>query len=167
MMHDRRIALLISRVEQFKITYTRRKGVGWVIFSFHSSSKFDVSTIFVVIIKNTSYVRMSEKKCLFYTYEVETDQSLAFLDVQLTRSSERQTFETNIYWKPTFTGLMTKWNWFVPMNCKRAGIDSMTRSAWSICTTYQSLTTEFDEIWRIGQANKYRLSFINVHIGIE
>jgi hypothetical protein len=31
------------------------------------------------------------------TCAVETDQSLAFLDVKVTRSSERQTFETTIY----------------------------------------------------------------------
>jgi hypothetical protein len=32
-----------------------------------------------------------------FTYAVETDQSLPFLDVKVTRSSERQTFETTIY----------------------------------------------------------------------
>jgi hypothetical protein len=31
-----------------------------------------------------------------FTYEVETDQFLPFLDVRVTRSSERQTFETAI-----------------------------------------------------------------------
>jgi hypothetical protein len=101
-----------------------------------------------------------------FTYEVETDQSLPFLDGKVTRSSEQQTFETTICRKPIFTGLMTKWNSFVPMNYERAGIDSMIISTLSICSTYQSFTIEFDEIRRIGQANNYPLSFINVHIGI-
>jgi hypothetical protein len=43
-----------------------------------------------------------------FTYEVETDHSLPFLDVKVIRSSERQTLEISIYRKPTFTGLMTK-----------------------------------------------------------
>jgi hypothetical protein len=101
-----------------------------------------------------------------FTYEVETDQSLPFLDVKVTRSSERQTFETTVYRKPTFTGLMTKWNSFVPMSYKKAGLDSMIRRALSIRSTYQSLAVEFDEIRRIGRANNYPSSFIDIHIGI-
>jgi hypothetical protein len=101
-----------------------------------------------------------------FTYDIETDQSLPFLDVKVTRLSERQTFETTIYRKPTFTGLMTKWNSFVPMSYKKAGIDSMIRRALSICSTYQSLAVEFDEIRRTGRANNYHSSFIDIHIGI-
>jgi hypothetical protein len=101
-----------------------------------------------------------------FTYEVEANRSLPFLDVRVTRSPERQTFETTIYRKPTFTGLMTKWDSFVPMNYKKASIDSMIRRALSICSTYASLVAEFDEIRRIGQANDYPISFIDTHIGM-
>jgi hypothetical protein len=45
-----------------------------------------------------------------FTYEVEANRSLPFLDVRVTRSPERQTFETTISRKPTFTGLMTRWD---------------------------------------------------------
>ena len=101
-----------------------------------------------------------------FTYEVEANRSLPFLDVRVTRSPERQTFETTIYRKPTFTGLMTKWDSFVPMNYKKASIDSMIRRALSICSTYASLVAEFDEIRRISQANDYPISFIDTHIGM-
>ena len=42
----------------------------------------------------------------------------------------------------------------------------MIRRAISICSNYSALSIEFDEIRRIGQANKYPRSFIDVHIGI-
>ena len=40
------------------------------------------------------------------TYETEANNSLPFLDVRVTRSLERHTFETTIYRKPTCTSLM-------------------------------------------------------------
>jgi hypothetical protein len=60
---------------------------------------------------------------------------------------------------------MNEWNSFVSMSYKKAGIDSMIRRALSICSTYQSLAVDF-EIRRIGRANNYLLSFVNVHIGV-
>ena len=58
-----------------------------------------------------------------FTYAVEANRSPTFLDVRVTRSPPvRQTFETTIYRKPTFTGLKTKWNSFVPLNYKKASI---------------------------------------------
>ena len=61
---------------------------------------------------------------------------------------------------------MINWDSFVPMQYKKAGIDSMIRRALSICSSYMSLTAEFDEVRRIGQANGYPLSFIDTHIDI-
>jgi hypothetical protein len=50
-----------------------------------------------------------------FTHENEANDSLPFLDVRVTRSTDRLTFETTIYWKPTFTGPMINWDSFVPM----------------------------------------------------
>ena len=44
-----------------------------------------------------------------FTHENEAKDFLPFLDVRVTRSPDRRTFETTIYRKPTFTGLMIKW----------------------------------------------------------
>ena len=101
-----------------------------------------------------------------FMYEVETDDSLPFLDGRVTHLPERHTFETTIYRKPTFTGLMINWNSFVPLQYKKASIDSMVRRALSICSTNLSLTEEFAEIRRNGLANGYPRSFIDIHIGV-
>jgi hypothetical protein len=102
-----------------------------------------------------------------FTYEFEANPTLPFLDVRVTRSPERQTFETIIYSKPTFTGLMTKWNSFIPMHYERTSLDSMIRRAPSIFLTYTSLVAEFDEIRCISQAIDYPLSLIDTHIGMR
>ena len=101
-----------------------------------------------------------------FTYEVEVNDSFPFLDVRVTRSTARHTFETTIYRKPTFTGLLINWNSFVPLQYKKVSIDSMARRALSVCSTYLSLTEEFAEIRRYGLANGYPRWFIDVHIGV-
>ena len=101
-----------------------------------------------------------------FTYELEANDSLPFLDVRVTRSPERHTFETTIYRKTTFTGLTINWDSFVPLQYKKASIDSMVHRALSICSTYLSLTEEFAEIRRYGLANGYLRSFIDTHIGV-
>ena len=101
-----------------------------------------------------------------FTYETEANSSLPFLDVRVTRPAERHTFETTIYRKRTFTGLVINWNSFVPLQYKKASIDSMVRRAISICSTYELLSAEFKQIRQYGLANGYPGSFIDTHIGV-
>ncbi|CAF4367802.1 unnamed protein product, partial [Rotaria sordida] len=96
-----------------------------------------------------------------FTRKIEDNDKLEFLDVQVIRSSEQQCFETTIYRKPTFTGLLTSWNSYVPIQYKKASIVSMVNRALNICSTYKHLEDEFNEIRRIGLLNNYPLSFID------
>ncbi|CAF2900990.1 unnamed protein product [Rotaria sp. Silwood2] len=102
-----------------------------------------------------------------FTRKIEDSDKLEFLDVQVIRSLEKQCFETTIYRKPTFTGLLTNWNSYVPIHYKKAGIVSMINCALNICSTYKLLEDEFNEIRRFGLDNDYPLSFINTMIGIK
>ncbi|CAF4265010.1 unnamed protein product, partial [Rotaria sordida] len=102
-----------------------------------------------------------------FTRKIEDNDKLEFLDVQVIRSSEKQCFETTIYRKPTFTGLLTNWNSYVPIEYKKASIVSMVNRALIICSTYTQLVVEFNEIRRIGLKNDYPLSFIDNIIGIK
>ena len=101
-----------------------------------------------------------------FTHEVEENQSIPFLDVLISRYPQHGTFETTIYRKATFTGLMINWNSFVPLQYKRASVMSMVRRALAICSTYSALTNEFDEIRRIALNNDYPRNFIDTSIGI-
>ncbi|CAF1450959.1 unnamed protein product [Rotaria sordida] len=102
-----------------------------------------------------------------FTRKIEDNDKLEFLDVQVIRSSEQHWFETTIYRKPTFTGLLTNWNSYVPIQYKKASIVSMVNRALNICSTYTLLETELDEIRKIGLKNDYPLSFIDTIIAIK
>ena len=94
--------------------------------------------------------------------ENEKDQSLPFLDILIRRHSVRKSswFSTTIYRKPTFTGLILKWNSFVPLYYKRGAISSMVYRAIRITSDYVSLHKEFIFIRQIAVSNGYPLSFV-------
>jgi hypothetical protein len=101
-----------------------------------------------------------------FTRQLETNGSLPFLDVWVTRSTETKTFQTAVYRKETFTGLMIKWDSFVPKSYKKGSIVTMLHRALATCSTYSSLAIEFDNIRQIGLHNGYPLSYIDTRIGI-
>ncbi|CAF4227154.1 unnamed protein product, partial [Rotaria sordida] len=102
-----------------------------------------------------------------FTRKIEDNDKLEFLHIQVIRSSEQQCFETTLYRKPTFTGLLTNWNSYIPIQYKKASIVSMVNRAFNICSTYKHLEDEFNEIRRISLLNNYPLSFIDIIIGIK
>ncbi|CAF1508570.1 unnamed protein product [Adineta steineri] len=101
-----------------------------------------------------------------FTKAPEIDGSLPFLDVRVTRPLVGEKFETTIYRKPTFTGLLTKWSSFVPIQYKKSCIISMVQRALAVCSSYTLLSVEFDDIRKLGLQNGYSLSFIEARIGI-
>ncbi|CAF4157480.1 unnamed protein product [Rotaria sp. Silwood2] len=101
-----------------------------------------------------------------FTHQLEINGSLSFLDVWVTRSPETKKFQTAVYRKDTFTGLMIKWNSFVPASYKKGTIVTMIHRALATCSTYTSLATEFENIRQIGLHNGYPLSFLDTRIGI-
>ena len=53
----------------------------------------------------------SRHKNMTFTFEVEVENRLAFLDVKITRE---ETFCTSLYRKPTFSGLYMNFKSFMP-----------------------------------------------------
>jgi hypothetical protein len=84
---------------------------------------------------------------------------LPFLDVLITRKSGIG-FETQIYRKDTFSGLITKWDSFVPKTYKYNAISSMVYRAIRICSTYEALHKEFDFIRALALKNGYPIAFV-------
>jgi hypothetical protein len=84
---------------------------------------------------------------------------LSFLDVLI----QKQTgigFKTQIHRKETFSGLITKWSSFVPKSYKNNAILSMVYRARKICSTYEALPTELDQIRDISLKNGYPIAFV-------
>ncbi|CAF5090287.1 unnamed protein product, partial [Rotaria magnacalcarata] len=57
---------------------------------------------------------------------------------------ESSLFSTSIYRKPTFTGLLLKWNSYAPHSYKFSAISSMIYRAIKICSSYSSMHIEFE-----------------------
>jgi hypothetical protein len=84
---------------------------------------------------------------------------LSFLDVLIQRTPGIG-FKTQIHRKDTFSGLITKWNSFVPKSYKYNAISSMVYRARKICSTYEALTAELDIIRDISLQNGYPIAFV-------
>ena len=97
---------------------------------------------------------------------MEESGSLPFLDVRVARSTSPDVFTTMIYRKPTFTGLMTNWYSFVPFSYKKASVVSMIRRAISVCSNYDLLDIEFDDIRYYCSLNGYPWQFVDTLIDI-
>jgi len=146
-------------------------------------------------IKNLIEIFNSFDKGIVFTYEEEKNNSLSFLDINITRlptnnlpinssnnlpnncsnslpqSSSNNlrnntftSFSTTIYRKPTYTGLIMKWNSFVPHSYKVSTISSMVYRAIKICSANYLMHEEFEFIEKIGVENGYPEGFIKAQI---
>ena len=88
------------------------------------------------------------------------------LDVRGSRSTSTNVFTNTIYRKPTFTGLMTNWNSFVPFSYKKASVVSMIQQILSVCSTYSLLDIELETGWHCSQLNVYPRELIDTGIGL-
>ena len=89
---------------------------------------------------------------LKFTNEIETNNSLPFLDVLVTKSDNK--FIPSVYRKPTFTGQYIHWNFFGPKQRKTNLIDTLTHRALKICSK-STLKHELDNIRSILVKNGY------------
>ena len=98
---------------------------------------------------------------LKFTSEKEVNQSLPFLDVLVTKSTNN--FTTSVYRKATFTGEYIRWNSFGPKARKTNLIATLTHRAFKICPK-SSLQQELDTIRSLFLKNGYPESVINARI---
>jgi len=90
------------------------------------------------------------KKCVNYmndlhpnikfTYDIEKDHTFSFLDVKITR--ENNHFSTSVYRKPTFSGVYTNFNSFIPNEYKCGLINTLLFRGFNICSSYEKFHQE-------------------------
>ena len=94
----------------------------------------------VLMILNTFH------KNIKFTYELEINKKISFLDVLLIRKND--TLETTIYRKSTNNGVYLHWDSFAPKNWKRSTLRSILTRAYKICSTKELLDEELKRIER-------------------
>ena len=93
-----------------------------------------------------------------FTCDNEQDLILPFLDIKIKRDADH--FTTSIYRKPTFTGLLTKFYDFAPMEYKENLISTLVCRAFRISSDKFSLDSEIQFLKSILQQNGYPMKFI-------
>ena len=93
-----------------------------------------------------------------FTVEEEINNSIPFLDILITRESDRVT--TKVYRKSTHSGVFTHYLSFVPFRFKRQLIKTLLHRAYELCSSYDLLHAEFERLRVLFMNNGYQRDFI-------
>ena len=94
-----------------------------------------------------------------FSMETEKESKLSFLDVEIT--CEQGKFTTTIYWKPTFSGVYTNYESFLPAVCKLGMVYTLVYRCFCICSNWTQFHTELTFLKGIFQKNGYPSNFID------
>ena len=117
------------------------------------------------LFENESHINKFEKfinskhKNITFTKELEKDSKLSFLDILITRTEEE--FVTSVYRKPTFSGIYQNFKSHVPLVYKYGLIYSLLHRTYMICSNWQLIHEEINNLKGIWMQNKYPLGVIN------
>ena len=81
------------------------------------------------------------------------NKSLSFLDVKITQ--DNGSFTTSIFHKPTFTGLYTNFDSFIPYTYKKGLVTSLLNHYFNIYSTYITFYSELDNFKKLFSLNGY------------
>ncbi|MGL4482492.1 MAG: reverse transcriptase domain-containing protein [Lactococcus garvieae] len=96
--------------------------------------------------------------CIKFTMETESEDSLAYMDVKITRR-QNGSIERKVYRKPTWNAQLTHFRSFVPLKHKRNLIRCLTHRSVSICTS-DTIDAELDFLKNVFRESEYPEEFI-------
>lgn len=123
-----------------------------------------VDDIFVLLRSSDHLTRLSEYLSsqhpnIKFTYELETDNTLPFLDVNVFRDADR--FSSTVHRKSTFSGVYSNFKSFMPETYKRGLVSTLLYRAYSISSNYQCLHKEIENLKMIFSRNGYPMKFVD------
>ena len=101
----------------------------------------------------------SRHKNMHFTYEVEQNNCLSFLDVLVTR--EENVLSTSLYRKPTFSGLYTNFYSFISEKYKKGLILSLFFRIFTFTITWEKFHSEVEFLRNIFKKNSYPEHFFD------
>jgi len=96
-----------------------------------------------VIVKFQEYMNLQHAN-IHFTSEVEENDSIPFLDVFVTRIAD--TFVTSVYRKPTFSGVYTHYDSFLPSKYKTGLVTTLLFRAYTISSSWTAIDSEIKVI---------------------
>ena len=100
------------------------------------------------------YMNMQHQNMNF-TSELEENDSLAFLDVYVSRVVGSGRLITSVYRKPTFSGVYTNYDSFIPTAYKSGLVYILLYRSHRICTNWHQIDIEFNKIRSFMLKNGY------------
>ena len=94
-----------------------------------------------------------------FTYELENNNCIPFLDVNVFRDATK--FSSTIHRKQTFSGVYTNFRSFMPETYKRGLVSTLLYRAYMVSSTYLGLHEEIEKLKKIFSKNGYRMKFID------
>ena len=94
-----------------------------------------------------------------FSFEEEKNGKLSFLDVEVCREGNK--FVTSVYRKPTFSGVYTHFDSFLPSTYKFGMIYTLTFRCFSLCSSWTKFHNELAILKDIFLKNGYPASFID------
>ena len=86
----------------------------------------------------------SKHQNINFTVEKENVGSIPFLDVKICRKNGK--FVTCVYRKPTFSGVFTNYESFIPTYQKRGLLHTLLHRSFSICCDFKTFHFEIDHL---------------------
>ena len=94
-----------------------------------------------------------------FTSELEVDNVLPFLDIKVIRDGD--SFITSVYRKPTFSGVYTNFESFLPDMYKTGLIRTLLFRLYTICSNWGLIHSEIQHLKNIMKCNAYPDKFID------
>ena len=94
-----------------------------------------------------------------FTYEVEAEGKLAFLDVLVTRIGNA--FCTSLYIKPTFSGLYSHYKSYLPDTYKKGLVYTLLHRAHVLCSSWDKFHEEVVFLKEIFMKNAFPIHFVD------
>ena len=100
----------------------------------------------------------SQHPNISFTCEFENNSTLPFLDVLIDRSNG---FSTSVCRKPSFTGLFTNFDSFIPISYKRGLVYTLVNRYFKICSSYHLFHSELLNLKKLLLNNGYPDTFLD------
>ena len=83
----------------------------------------------------------------------EKDTKISFLDISISRNNNA--LGTSIFRKPTFSGVYTNFNSFLPTEYKRGLLHTLLYRTYNICSSYLQIHEEINHLKSVWQKNSF------------
>ena len=100
-----------------------------------------------------------QHKNIKFTSEIEENGSLSFLYIKISRGNNK--FVTSVYHKPTFSGVFTNFESFLPDIYKRGLIETLLNRSFRLRSNYENFHREIEPLKSILKHNSYPHNLVN------